>query len=1257
MTSDTNNHEIPAPADEKTLETWGKLIAQEKFGDPNADFYGRSGQKQHGIDIIATKGNSVIGIQCKKRSSANDSQIEKIFRKDFEDALKINDPSLTKFIFMTTHPNSVVLQNLAIDLQSRERHKGRDIKVCYWGIETVKNYVEEHPKVRNYVFGKYHKILEEPYKLLAQSWLNIIDSGQPSIGLKVLLKSDIPALSQESKACLYTSIGQVYEKINSFDQAKISIQKAIDIDNKSQKGRMRSAYLEQLNEKHQKCVDLTIKLLKEDMPDKEKQEIAFLHLTSYAHVLDGDEPLKHIPDNIRKSEDVCIGHVKLLDILEIPSHDLAKEYLDIYPNNLFLKVRSAQAPLSEIEIKLGKLDFDYTASDEEVEILLNCKEKFTQFWEEVKNYEPEAIGKDIPLNLILVSFWLGESSKSFEIIIKLIDLFPDCREVRHLYIYYLKVNENSEKLKNYISTLEEKEVFWNCHLLEKYLHEDKIDEAEKLSEEIDIKYLRQNKSHEGIFTALAKLAFKLEDTNLARIYLADERKINPKIIQPYLFEIEMLESLNKSKKEVKNIIKKAISNIDETTSLNQRQQMAKFLIDRNYVTEALYLLHKKVPLKIPSSALYTYLELLLKDDTRRTTFRDVFDTIPQNVHEELKTEPLYIKFLIAIGDLAEAERHAKHIAKIESSRFHDKWLYAYVLYIRGNISSLKDYLSNLPEILFSEDPELLFLFGHMNFIYGNAKKGIEQIYASCFLNQDNAQSCEKYINFILVHRETLLTHITLNDDSVDIGDAVHLKCGEQCKVWVIEDDPRLRIGIEYMSSGEYAAKKLLNRKLNETITLDEDTGIKWKIINIQKKEIYLFEKIQNFLWEKHGFINGLKKITIDESLPPEQRYEPLLKSLRDRGDRIYNYWTLYQNEPLAFRRFCLAIGSNVTAVYDSLGTFEGNLKVCTGTLDEHRIAIEAIRENQKSGFVADLLTYRIIFKFDLLEILKQVLGRAYITMYSKEKINCEMMELSPTALQCSGSMAFNEGKYFYTEYTEEDKNTQRKDLQDFKNFLDGLEEVLAIGESDIRGHKKIENDPGFFDDALATSGKNCILLSEDWAYRNIAIKGVPLTKGKLKATWLQPALMVAVNESIITREEYHHFVWQLISNKHYFTTISSDFLLYCVFNNDIDIQKVIESFISSTSDFESLYHVFLEFLNLLWDAELPEDTRRKTVLNFLEYWFATRGKEEGNIICIHLLKNLSSEDAKKIVKEQVKKIKKQEIYKKLYSSTYLSPLL
>ena len=182
----------------------------------------------------------------------------------------------------------------------------------------------------------------------------------------------------------------------------------------------------------------------------------------------------------------------------------------------------------------------------------------------------------------------------------------------------------------------------------------------------------------------------------------------------------------------------------------------------------------------------------------------------------------------------------------------------------------------------------------------------------------------------------------------------------------------------------------------------------------------------------------------------------------------------------------------------------------------------------------------------------------------------------------------------------------------------------------LEATKNIEKVSGFFDDALATSGENCILLSEDWAYRNIAIEEVPLKKGKLKATWLQPALMVAVDESIITKEKYHHFVWQLISNKHYFTTISSDFLLYCVFNNDIDIQKVIESFIYSTRDLESLYRVFFNFLNLLWDAELPEDTRRKTVLNFLEYWFATRGKEEGNIICIHLLMNLSSEDAKKM---------------------------
>lgn len=73
MTVETNTRAIPYPADGNTFETWCKWIARYEFADSNADFYGRGGQKQSGIDIIATRGAaSRIGMQCKTRQLVNE---------------------------------------------------------------------------------------------------------------------------------------------------------------------------------------------------------------------------------------------------------------------------------------------------------------------------------------------------------------------------------------------------------------------------------------------------------------------------------------------------------------------------------------------------------------------------------------------------------------------------------------------------------------------------------------------------------------------------------------------------------------------------------------------------------------------------------------------------------------------------------------------------------------------------------------------------------------------------------------------------------------------------------------------------------------------------------------------------------------------------------------------------------------------------------------------------------------------------------
>jgi hypothetical protein len=125
------NVKLPAPKNESDFEELCLFLWRRTLKDPNAQFVGRKGQSQHGVDIVGRPEGTMnwIGIQCKARNiglNLNDMRKDILKAKDF-------NPKLTELIFATTAPRDQNLQEYARKLTEENLKVGSfQITVFSW---------------------------------------------------------------------------------------------------------------------------------------------------------------------------------------------------------------------------------------------------------------------------------------------------------------------------------------------------------------------------------------------------------------------------------------------------------------------------------------------------------------------------------------------------------------------------------------------------------------------------------------------------------------------------------------------------------------------------------------------------------------------------------------------------------------------------------------------------------------------------------------------------------------------------------------------------------------------------------------------------------------------------------------------------------------------------------------------------------------------------------------------------------------------
>jgi len=128
------NSDYPPP---KTWQQFEELCADTyaiDWSDPALQRYGRAGQAQHGIDIVARHGNRwPVGLQCRQKSHwPVSSMTVREIDQAVKDALKFR-PRLQSFYILTTAPVDAELQAHVGKITARHQRKGLfDVNVIGW---------------------------------------------------------------------------------------------------------------------------------------------------------------------------------------------------------------------------------------------------------------------------------------------------------------------------------------------------------------------------------------------------------------------------------------------------------------------------------------------------------------------------------------------------------------------------------------------------------------------------------------------------------------------------------------------------------------------------------------------------------------------------------------------------------------------------------------------------------------------------------------------------------------------------------------------------------------------------------------------------------------------------------------------------------------------------------------------------------------------------------------------------------------------
>lgn len=147
---------FPKPRDWNALEDIVCDLFSRRYNNENFQRYGRSGQKQAGIDIVGVTLIGLLGVQCKHHPVGNIR-----FTEIEEELAKAEDfkPALDELIIVTSAERDATVQQRLLELTSERKSQGKfPVTIRFW--DDICGWLNEFPDLVYKHFTRYFPIEE-----------------------------------------------------------------------------------------------------------------------------------------------------------------------------------------------------------------------------------------------------------------------------------------------------------------------------------------------------------------------------------------------------------------------------------------------------------------------------------------------------------------------------------------------------------------------------------------------------------------------------------------------------------------------------------------------------------------------------------------------------------------------------------------------------------------------------------------------------------------------------------------------------------------------------------------------------------------------------------------------------------------------------------------------------------------------------------------------------------------------------------------
>lgn len=1240
---------IPPPKNWQDFERCCRILFECILKDPQTQLHGRQGQKQYGVDIFGRRGGSGdhwVGVQCKGKDAEFGHPVtEKELRKEAKEANDFN-PTLSEFILVTTASNDAKIQKIANQITKENAGEGRELTVAVWGWGELESRIVEHHRAItafhpdatifseqlaeaiaqisatgqdhtakfDQLIAKTDQILAAPSGSLAgdvtddiaaaaeavdkvlhkeiDGYRDLIRGGQPRTALNLLeqLKGRAwDTVSNRIKFRIVTNIGAAKFAIGDQEGAVKDFFEAATYQPKDAVGMANLSLAHLLTGDNEAAIEAAKTALREH--PNSSNAAAYL-IQAHTHDAMIEDPLSLISDELYDTPEVRVAVIVFCRQRgQARWREEAREGYSLFPDDIHLKQAAAEADLDLAFEAEGFLLGQRTPIDIETGRLRDAAQTLEDIWSAAKNSEAPGRDPALPHNLAQAYRVIGDDASATRVIdealILIRDFVPLVRLRALLHLFSGDEAKALELLSNDASNPETLVL-----IAEIQIRTDTAKARETLDELSDIESDVSQHLMAGIL--LVECHIKDDDLEAALAQAKQLSEEHPKSTLA-LCNLVKAQELH-GDVEANNTLTAAKELLKDTSIFFDRFVVAEALESRSRHDEVVDVLENHVGLTRDTPALRLFLAALINSDRRRQA-HELVEALP----EEVVNKTFFLRAIATVheirGDLEAAQQVLERYLEDQPNDLPVRLRWVDVRLRSGGDEEVKKFLQTDVEALdgtASDRMRMALLLDR----FGFGQRALEIGYQTFVKHRDDPQIHLRYTGLLL--RPANTTDFEgfpkrITENTAFVIENTH----EETDTFLIEPDPDLRFGEEVIAPEHLVAQKALGRAVGETFVLDEKKAPpdEWKVVSIKHKWLHALHQSMERFERRFPAVGGLERVVIDETA--QEPLAPVLARVKERHDSIQTAFDLYARSTFPFSIVARNLGSGAVEAWRGLAESGHKFRVCVGTEEERRAAVDAIRANDRGGCVVDPITLHVIRRLGVEKVVASVCGRIAVPQSGIDTLRSRREEIISYGSQSYTSMFWRDGQYYRDEIDSEQVKSALVFVEEDLEWIESNCDVLpAEGTKDLPAELRnisLEVGSGFFDEILTADGSSRLLLCEDYAYRKLAEQ-----YAALRASWLQPVLMEARDSHILDRDKYNNAVISLIEIGHDYTTIDAQILLSVARDEEsadmIRFARVAEILGVANAKMSSHIPVAVRFLKLIWagGVPLPADVTRSS---------------------------------------------------------------